>query len=246
MNNDTEERLVDARRDPASNATLQKEVIETKTATLFEHLGDKTGFFLREIPILMIQVIRDDGRTYARVDNTAPIQNMQYSVRTVAPNLGFLWFGTNDELGRTFTVTYQGGGSIMHLENMTGLSSENSLPVGCTYTQYPGLKPPSELYPFAEWKLYTELYPQYAGVFMRLNGGFAPNFDTAGMAQPQAQTSGTHSHTMPRQMNTIGFNAISTTYPYGPDPSAAASFGNTPSTENRPVNMTVQLWVRVR
>ena len=254
--------IIDTRIDPVTLVAYPVERIEKRTVALVPGLRNKYGVCLAEAPkvpdqgieTIEVSYLDGDGDVVVRLDR-ADITNLSLSVRQFQVNFGDLRSDgrpRNFRIGQLFvnpalngvelTIRYLGNGSLVNALNLAP-------PVGAPFTQYPGLKPPSELYFGTTWKKYAELYPQYEGVFFRLDGGKALPYDESGLAQPQGDSVNPAGLSVEVSNNTtlVGQRVIAdaTNWASGDEIIKVPLVSTVGATETRPRNATAILWVRL-
>lgn len=132
-------------------------------------------------------------------------------------------------------------------------------PVGATYTQYPNQKAPADLWDGTSWE---NISSQFAGNFFRAEGGNASAFGSGTQAQSvQSHAHGISEQYIKTQNNGLtngdflnynangslgGWGMAGTTNNKGTSRLAlpAHNTNNAGSTETRPKNMTIRIWLR--
>ncbi len=249
----SKERTMDTRIDPTSLTVHPVVLTESYKVMALPGLPGRYGFVLCELPCprdaeqsyVSLCYRDEEGVEHPMMETDISTQNLH--INQFCVNYGDLASERPFRMGQVFTnkllenftiiAVYSGLGDSVH----AGASFPP--PVGGTYTQYAGLKGPEQLFSGTVWQPYHELFPQYAGVFMRLLGGHALPFDEEGTQNPQAYTAGGGSHTHSvtyGKVATVGASLFVAT-----DVGTAMATGSGALAENRPINMSVVLWVRL-
>jgi hypothetical protein len=139
-----------------------------------------------------------------------------------------------------FQITADGDAEFMNVTSLEFKSgSKGYLPIGFIYFQLRGQPEPGALFS----GVWENISTQYAGLFFRVEGGNA-----AGFGSDQGQSIQPHTHGYDRFYDApnsvvgggtnVWYTSVTSGYNY------SIQTGSTGSTETRPVNTTIRVWIR--
>jgi hypothetical protein len=140
-----------------------------------------------------------------------------------------------------FRINAAGDAEFMNVTSLEFKSGNRGyLPIGFIYFQLRGQPEPGALFS----GVWENISPQYAGLFFRIEGGNA-----AGFGSDQGQSIQPHNHTHQYPNVTINVREGDQNYVSGNVHTTAftpetRNTGAAGSTETRPVNTTIKIWIR--